>query len=693
MIKEELTIQNKENGKRAEELAIANIELAFQNEEKGKRAEEFDILTKNKEELLGILEITNSGTWQWNIQTGEAIFNERWANIIGYTLEEISPVSIKTWEKFAHPDDLRQSNELLKKLFNGEIENYEFESRMKHKNGDWVWIRDRGKIIEWDTDGKPLVMSGIHEDINDRKKTEIALLKSIKELKDYKFALDQSAIIAITDEKGIIKTVNDNFCEISQYNREELIGNSHKIINSKFHSKAFFKEMWNTIKSGNVWRGLIKNKKKNDEYYWVDTTIVPFLDVNKKPFQYLAIRFDATEIINAEDEIIKAKELAEESNQLKTAFLANMSHEIRTPMNGILGFINILKQPNLTYENQQEYINIIDKSGIRLLSIINDIIDISKIESKQMEVSVSETNINDHIEYIYNFFKLEVANKGILLGYKNGFAKNDAYIKTDSEKLYAVLINLVKNAIKFCDNGTIDFGYTLKTKDISTTNEINELEFYVKDSGVGIPEGRQHAIFDRFIQADISDKRAFQGAGLGLSISKAFVEMLGGKIWVESKVGIGSVFYFTIPYDAAPKGGTILIKAKEQKKSETEIKKLKIVIVDDDPISNLLITKVIAPFSKEIIKVNNGFQAIEACQNNPDIDLIIMDINMPGMSGYEATSQIRLFNKNVIIIAQTANALSSDRTKAINSGCNDYISKPIDKDKLMELIQKYFAKI
>jgi signal transduction histidine kinase/CheY-like chemotaxis protein len=423
----------------------------------------------------------------------------------------------------------------------------------------------------------------------------------------------------------------------------------------------------------------------------VDTTIVPFLDANKRPFQYLAIRFDVTDIINAEDKLIKAKELAEESNQLKTAFLANMSHEIRTPMNGILGFTNILKEPNLSDENQQQYIKIIDESGIRLLSIINDIIDISKIESKQMEVSVSETNINDQIEYIYNFFKLEVANKGILLGYKNGLGKNDAYVKTDSEKLYAVLINLVKNAIKFCDNGTIDFGYTLKTKDKSNTNEINELEFYVKDSGVGIPEDRQDAIFDRFIQADISDKRAFQGAGLGLSISKAFVEMLGGKIWVESKVGVGSSFYFTIPYDAAPKGGTILIKAKEQKKSETEIKNLKIVIVEDDPISKLLMTKVISPFSREIIKVNNGYQAIEVCQNNPDIDLIMMDINMPGMSGYEATSQIRLFNKNVIIIAQTANALSSDRTKAINSGCNDYISKPIDKDKLMELIQKYFA--
>jgi PAS domain S-box-containing protein len=691
----ELAFQNNEKEKRAEELAIANIELAFQNNEKEKRAEELAIanvvLAIKKEKLAIILEVTNSGTWEWNFHTGETIFNERWANIIGYTLEEISPVSIETWEKFAHPDDLKQSNKLLKKFFKGEIDNYECDTRMKHKNGDWVWIRDRGKINEWGADGKPLVMSGIHEDINDRKKIEIALLKSIKELEDYKFALDQSAIIAITDENGIIKSVNDNFCKISQFSREELVGNSHRIIASKFHSKAFFKEMWTTIKSGNVWRGLVKNKQKNQEYYWVDTTIVPFLDANKRPFQYLAIRFDVTEIINAEDKIIKAKELAEESNHLKSAFLANMSHEIRTPMNGILGFTNILKGPNLSNENQQEYIKIIDESGIRLLSIINDIIDISKIESKQMEVSVSETNINDQIEYIYNFFKLEVANKGILLDYKNGLAKNDAYIKTDSEKIYAVLINLVKNAIKFCDKGTIDFGYNLKTKNKSTTEKISELEFYVKDSGVGIPNDRQNAIFDRFIQADFSDKRAFQGAGLGLSISKAYVEMLGGKIWVKSKIGIGSTFYFTIPFVLGTKGGTVQLKIPEQTKSETEIKKLKIIIVEDDAISKLLIRMVVAPLSKEIINVNNGFQAIEACKNHPDVDLIMMDINMPGMSGYEATRKIRQFNKKVIIIAQTANALSSDRKEAIDSGCNDYISKPINKDLLIQLIQKYFA--
>ena len=563
---------------------------------------------------------------------------------------------------------------------------WELELYLRTGKGNDLWIKIIGET-EF-INGKPTRINGSFQDINERKQTQIALHKNMKELEDYKFALDESAIIAITDKNGIIKNVNDNFCKISQFSREELLGNTNKIVNSNYHSKEFFKELWRTISTGNVWRGVIKNKKKSNEFYWVDTTIVPFLDTNNKPFQYLAIRFDVTEVKNAEEEIIKAKEHAEESDRLKSAFLANMSHEIRTPMNGIIGFTNLLKEANLSSEDQQEYIKIIDESGVRLLSIINDIIDISKIESRQMEVSNTDTNINHQIEYIFNFFKPEITNKGIDFSFENGLATNEAFIKTDSEKLYAILINLVKNAIKFCDKGTINFGYNLKEN-----NEAAELEFYVKDSGIGIPNNRQQAIFDRFIQADISDKRAFQGAGLGLSISKAYVEMLGGKIWVESEVGIGSSFYFTIPYHAKPKSETIAIKNTQEKESEIQIKKLKILIVEDDPISKLLISKAVMPFSKEILKVSTGIQAIETCRNIPDIDLVMMDINMPEMSGHEATQQIRKFNKDVIIIAQTANALSNDKKKAIDSGCNDYISKPINKEVLMRTIQKYFAEI
>jgi hypothetical protein len=387
------------------------------------------------------------------------------------------------------------------------------------------------------------------------------------------------------------------------------------------------------------------------------------------------------------EELKKAKEKAEENDKLKSAFLANMSHEIRTPMNGILGFAELLKTPDLTGDEQMEYIGIIKKSGNRMLNIINDIVDISKIEAGQVKVFVSETKINEQTEFLYSFFKPEVEKKGVQLILRNGLPGNEAIIKTDKEKVYAVLTNLIKNAIKFTVKGSIEIGYYRKepTGDVASL-----LEFYVKDTGFGVPKDRQHAIFDRFVQADVADTRAFQGAGLGLSISRAYVEMLGGTMWVESEEGKGSTFYFTIPYNTESK----------QKQSNqntmtidetTQNKKLKILIVEDDETSEMLVSIAVKNLSKEILKVRTGIAAIETCQANPDIDLILMDIKMPEMDGYEATQKIRAFNKDVCIIAQTAFGLIDEKEKALTAGCNDYISKPLDIALLKAMINKYFA--
>jgi len=250
----------------------------------------------------------------------------------------------------------------------------------------------------------------------------------------------------------------------------------------------------------------------------------------------------------AEQELIKALVHAEESDRLKSAFLTNMSHEIRTPMNGILGFAELLKEPDLTGKQQQEYIEIIEKSGARLLNIIKDIIDISKIESGQMIVSVSETNVNQQMEFIYKFFENEVDHKELHLTLIKPLSTSEAIIRTDREKLYSILTNLIKNAIKYTSKGSIEFGYRSTSSSSELASEpVELLQFFVKDTGIGIPKDRQEAIFERFMQADIVDKMARQGAGLGLAISKAYVEMLGGKIWVESEEGQGSTFYFTIP--------------------------------------------------------------------------------------------------------------------------------------------------
>jgi len=390
----------------------------------------------------------------------------------------------------------------------------------------------------------------------------------------------------------------------------------------------------------------------------------------------------------------KSKDRAEESDRLKSAFLANMSHEIRTPMNGILGFAGLLREPGLTCDDQSEYISIIEKSGTRMLNIINDIISISKVESGQMEITLSKTNINEQIKYIYTFFKPEAMQKGLRFSFKNSITDDKATIKTDREKIYAILTNLVKNAVKFTYSGSIEIGYELKIAEDSIADDQlkpAELQFFVKDTGSGIRKEQRELIFERFRQGSESLNRNYEGAGLGLAISKAYVNMLGGKIWVESNAGHGSVFYFTIPYNIneTDKNDKQMNELAENQQDET--KSLVILIAEDDEISEMLISKTIKYLGKIILKAATGLEAVETCRNNPDINLILMDIKMPRMDGYEATRQIRKFNKEVIIIAQTAYALEGDREKALESGCNDYISKPYGRALLTSLIQKHFV--
>ncbi len=398
----------------------------------------------------------------------------------------------------------------------------------------------------------------------------------------------------------------------------------------------------------------------------------------------LAIQNEEFKQLN--QELYLAKEQAQESERLKSAFLANMSHEIRTPMNGILGFAGLLKEPDLSGKDHLEYIGIIEKSGVRMLNIINDIIDISKIESGQMNVVISKTDINEQIKYIFTFFKPEIEAKGMSCSYKTGLSSEKAVIKTDREKIFAILTNLVKNAIKFSDKGTIELGYSKKGQ---------FLEFFVKDTGIGIPEDRVEAIFERFIQADINDKRALQGAGLGLSITKAYIELLGGNIRVESKLDIGSTFYFTIPYNVENQEnideGDSLSEMTEENIADVS-PGLKILIAEDDEISTKLLILAVRMFGNELLVVRTGSEAVAACQNNDDIDLVLLDIQMPEFDGYEAARRIRQFNKKVFIIAQTAYGLTGDREKAIGAGCNAYFSKPVNIKELQSFIKSNLVK-
>jgi signal transduction histidine kinase/CheY-like chemotaxis protein len=384
---------------------------------------------------------------------------------------------------------------------------------------------------------------------------------------------------------------------------------------------------------------------------------------------------ERTNMIN---DLIAAKEKAEESERLKSAFLANMSHEIRTPMNGILGFLALLNEPDLKEETKRGYIDVVSRSGERLLDTINSIIEMSKIESGESKTILEEVNISHIIQFNHNFFRLQTDEKGIKLTVSEKVTGTAAIIKTDKHKIESILINLIKNAIKFTSHGTIELG---------TYIENNSLVIYVKDSGGGIPSNRIDTVFDRFVQADMNLTRVHEGSGLGLAIAKAYVESLDGKIWVHSESGKGSTFSFSIPYKAVPKKAEPL--PTDIPLADKPLQGSTILIAEDDESSYQYLEIVLSREGVKLMHSVNGQDTVNKVKDNPEISLILMDLRMPGMDGYEATAIIKKLRPSLPVIAQSAFAFDSDREKALNAGCDNFISKPVKRVILIELIKKY----
>jgi PAS domain S-box-containing protein len=543
-----------------------------------------------------------------------------------------------------------------------------------------VYLENHKKIIQCNI-----------RDITERKKKENALIDS--ELRRRTLLQTIPDLIWSKDMDGKYLSCNTMFERFLGAREAEIIGKTDYDFTDKELADFFQENDRKAMKEGKP----VSNEEwvtfaEDGHRVYLETIKAPMFDSLNKITGILGIGRDITQRKRFEIELIQSKEKAEESDLLKTAFLANMSHEIRTPMNGILGFTELLKEPMLTGEEQKEYIDIIEKSGARMLKIINNIVSMSKIESGQMEITISETDINEQLEYVFNFFKPEAEKKNLQISYKNQIPFQKTIIKTDKEKVTAILINLVDNAIKFTTSGFIKFGYEKKA---------NWLEFFVIDTGIGVTPDQKDLIFERFRQGSESLSRNYEGAGLGLSISKAYVELLGGKIWVDdysdSAISnipgkrIGSIFHFTIPDYPKQQENIAGIADTLNSSTESHIKNLKILIAEDDENSQAFISIATRPICKEMIKVDNGVKAVEACRKNPDINLVLMDIKMPEMDGYEATRQIREFNKKVIIIAQTAYGLAGDREEAIAAGCNEYVSKPINLATLNNLIKKLFT--
>ncbi|MCD4746872.1 MAG: response regulator [Bacteroidales bacterium] len=376
-----------------------------------------------------------------------------------------------------------------------------------------------------------------------------------------------------------------------------------------------------------------------------------------------------------------AKKKAEESERLKTAFLSNLSHEIRTPMNAIIGFSNLLSEPNITDNEKDKFIKHINNNGNELINIIDNIIDIAKLETGQVRILETEFKLNKELYDLYvtlNKNKKTEGKENINIILKKTNKDVNFTILTDPLRIKQIFANLLNNAVKFTNNGSIEFGYTFINA--------KTLLFYVKDTGIGIPGDKLEVVFDKFRQGDDSSTRKYSGTGLGLAISKNIINLLGGEIYVESELGRGTSFSFTLPYKPV-KQITDAMPVNNMYKWNN-----KTILIAEDVESNFeLIKTVLRKTKAKILWAKNGKEAVEECKTNDNINLILMDIRMPEMNGLIATSKIKQFRKNIPIIAQTAYAMVEDEIKSINAGCIAHISKPIKPKLLLSKINKYLA--
>jgi PAS domain S-box-containing protein len=484
------------------------------------------------------------------------------------------------------------------------------------------------------------------------------------------------------DENGIVQYKSPNIERLFGWKPQELVGQPgwltvHPDVLERIQHQ-FREILQQKGASGTV---EYRYRCKDDTYKTVQLTAINLLDdPNVKGI--LTNYHDISERKEAEEELKKAKEKAEESDRLKSAFLANMSHEIRTPMNGIMGFAQILQEKEYPRAQQKKFLNIIYSRTLQLMNVINDLIDISKIEAGHLTLCPEPFYLNEMISQLNSIFKKELESRNkehIQLNTNLPLEYENSLINADPGRFKQIMENLLYNAVKFTSEGSIEFGYELQQK--------SELLFYVKDTGIGIPGEKQDIIFERFRQADDSTRQVYEGTGLGLTISKNLAEAMGGKMWLDSGEGKGSVFYFTLPFQHFQ---------ERDKKEETEIKQngydwngKSVLIIEDDMISREYLSEILKTTGAELLLAANGTEGINAFKNHPDIDLILLDIRLPDINGLEVAGKIRAENKRIPIIAQTAHAMAEDRKKCIQAGADDYISKPAAIDDMLSIINKY----
>ena len=660
--------------------APPNFHCYFRDITKEKRIEQES--AKAKDFAEHVIQTANTMVVALDANGMITIFNKAAEQITGYSKAEIEK---KSWfETLVPAETYPEVQAEFRRLMTGGLPK-QFENAIVTKQGTERYILwHNSEIIENDAI-VGAISFGI--DITEKKQYEQELRRAKEKAEESETLLRNvtdniPAYIAAVDINTLHYTfVNKQFEMGFQKPRDEIIGmHISQLIGQPNYEFAlpYISEVREGKKTSYINTFNIAEGKR-----FIHVSYVPGLDATGALKSILVLSFDITELKQTEfllqaknEELTRAKERAEESDRLKSAFLANVSHEIRTPMNGILGFADLLREPRLTGEEQQQYIDIIKTSGERMLNIINDLINISKVESGQMELSFAETNINEQLDFLFNFFRLEANDKGLDLDMRTPLPFQEAVITTDREKVYAILTNLIKNAIKFTEQGRIEFGYHVRD---------SLLEFYVQDTGIGIPSSNWETIFQRFVQADLSLSRGYEGAGLGLSIAKAYVDILGGNIWMDSEVGKGTRFSFTLPVNRPPSENRSHARVDSSLYPQQHSLTATILIAEDDETSLLYLISLLKNTALHIIAARTGAQAVDLCRTDQTIRLVLMDLKMPEMDGVTAAKRIKEFRPELPIIAQTALALKTDK-ETYATIFDAYLTKPIMGEELKAMI-------
>jgi len=543
-------------------------------------------------------------------------------------------------------------------------------------------IRSKAEVLR-DENNNPLKVTGVLHDITLQKHFERELVRAKEKAEEnqsrmYTLINTIPDLVWLKDTEGIYLQCNKRFEDFFGSKQNEIIGKTDYNFVDKQTADYFRAHDKKAMLVGGPTINEEQITFANDGHKeYLETIKMPLYDIDKKIVGILGIGRDITQRKSVEKELIRAKEKAEESDRLKSAFLMNVSHEIRTPMNGILGFIDLLNEPGLDEEERRTFIDTVTKSGERLLNTINDIVEISKIEIGDIQLLMEEVDTSELIRFQYNFFKVQAQSKGVQLKINQLITGQQARIMSDKQKLDGILMNLLRNAIKFTNQGTIELGNYI---------ENDKMYFYISDTGRGIPEDKLDVIFDRFVQAELSNTRGYEGSGIGLSIVKAYIEALKGDIQVKSELGKGSTFLFSIPYSPVNEIASIV---EPVEKKELADGKYTLLVVEDDEVNYYFLEQLLGKKYK-LLHAESGEEAMQLFDDNPQISLVLMDIRMPGKyDGLETTRKIRENNKAVPIIAQTAYATEQDKAKALEAGCNDYISKPYSPGDLKNLIREF----